>query len=148
MATQPEVQSDIQSLISAYQAATQKLDIDALMALYADYARVFDLMTPWESKGADAWRESVIGWFQEVEKMGGNGDAVFSDVTIVESGDLAILFANVEYSHGTAEGKRESMWNRLTWGLGEDNGEWRIFHEHTSAPLQEPEMLPVFSKDA
>jgi ketosteroid isomerase-like protein len=70
----------------------------------------------------------------------------FSNTQTTASGDLAIATAFTTYRGLSAEGKElRSMQNRLTWGLRQQDGVWKIIHEHTSAPI-DPETAKAILK--
>ena len=49
--------------------------------------------------------------------------------------DVAVAHAFVTYKGLSAEGRElRAMHNRLTWALKQENGAWKIVHEHISAP--------------
>jgi ketosteroid isomerase-like protein len=57
-------------------------------------------------------------------------------VQIILAPDLAVVHAFVTYTGQSAEGKElRAMQNRLTWALKQQDGGWKIVHEHTSAPV-------------
>ena len=103
------------------------------IALYETNARVFDMWGTWVYPSADAWRESVNGWFSS---LGAEQVMVdFEDVRTIEDQDLAMIHAFVTYSEVSAGTGSRAMVNRLTWALRRTEGGWKIVHEHTSAPV-------------
>ena len=58
------------------------------------------------------------------------------DFSVVTSGDLAFCHGFVRIS-GTKvdEDQKVSVWVRQTLCLGKPGGMWKIWHEHTSVPL-------------
>jgi uncharacterized protein (TIGR02246 family) len=119
----------------AYMAAAAALDVDGFMSLYDPGARVFDLWTTWSYDGSTAWRDAVEAWF---ESVGAEQVVVtFDDVRAVGSGDVIVAHGFVGYA-ATADGvPQRAMTNRLTWVLIRHGHDWRIVHEHTSAPIDE-----------
>lgn len=120
-------------VIEAYKTCVLRKDAAALVALYADDARVFDAWSVWSYEGASAWRLAVEEWFGST----GTDSVVvaFDDVQIFGHGEAAMLSAIVKYTALSASGiEVRSMHNRLTWGLRNES-RWRIAHEHTSAPI-------------
>lgn len=135
--------NDPKTLIDRYIAAAEALDADALIALYAPDLRLFDLMTPWQRTSADEWRAGIDDWFQHT---GDDPKLTASQIEVKQTEGMALLTMVMEYTH-VENGKRVGMPNRLTWVAVPDGGDWLIVHEHTSVPLQEPEMTPQFNLD-
>lgn len=133
-----------ETLISRYTAAATALDKDALLALYAPDVRLFDLMRPWQIRGIGAWDASVARWFADV---GTDPEVTASDVDVKTTAGMAVLTMRMDYYHVNAEGKREGMPNRLTWVAVPNGDDWMIVHEHTSVPLNEETMSPVFEAE-
>lgn len=135
------VQSTIQSVFDRYVAAVQAADVEALLSLYADDVHVFDMMEPFERHGNETSREPIEAWFSHEN---GQQSCVIEDLHIEESGDLALARASVCYGMTMADGTKEQMWNRATWGLRRVGEEWKIILEHTSVPLSGEDMQPIY----
>ncbi|MBI3168176.1 MAG: nuclear transport factor 2 family protein, partial [Chloroflexi bacterium] len=70
----------------------------------------------------------------------------FTNLQMTVSHDMAIAHAYVTYKALSADGQElRSMNNRLTMALKNINGNWKIIHEHSSAPL-EPDTLKAILK--
>lgn len=127
----------MEEMLTAYAAAVRAKDVDAFLGLYADDVRTFDLWQEWTYDGKEALRRMVEEWFGSV---GTDTIVVEFDAVRVETGsDVASVSAFTTFSGISAEGEAlRSMNNRLTWVLRrEDDGSWKIVHEHTSAPAGE-----------
>jgi uncharacterized protein (TIGR02246 family) len=124
----------MEQMLEAYAAAVRAKDVEGFLALYADDVRTFDLWTEWSYDGKDALRAMVEEWFGS---LGDDEVAVeWDDVRRQAGDDVAALSAFLTFRGLSASGEElRSMNNRLTWILRKDaGGEWRIAHEHTSAP--------------
>jgi len=129
-----ELDKPILRTLTAYKDAVFTRDVDAFIALYDQDVRVFDMWGTWEYNGADAWRGVISQWFATLgtERVAVDTD----DVQIIVAQDVAILHTFVAYKAMSAEGgELRSMHNRMTWGLRQKSGFWKIVHEHTSAPV-------------
>lgn len=131
----------VKDVLDQYLAAVKASDADALLALYADDARIFDMMQPFERRGQESGREMIEAWLGE---PGTTQDCAIDDLQVIEDGDLAIASAAVRYGVTMADGRHHTMWNRATWALRRLDGAWRIIHEHTSVPLANEDMQPMF----
>lgn len=117
-----------------YAAAVLAQDTDALLSLYDDDVRVFDLWSEWVYEGKAAWRGAIAEWFGSL----GTEKVVigFDDVSSAVGEDLASVHTIVTFSEIDADGlETGSMQNRLSWVVQHRDGSWRILHEHTSAPI-------------
>jgi uncharacterized protein (TIGR02246 family) len=121
-------------VIDDYRAAVLAKDVDALVALYVDDVRVFDLWGQWSHEGIDAWRRVIAGWFGSL-----GTDRVVADFDDPRSfihDDVAVVEAFVAFRAVSPDDVTlRSMNNRLTWVLRRTGEGWKIFHEHTSAPV-------------
>ena len=134
-----ELEEQIKQIFEVYRTTVFAKDVDAFTALYDENIHVFDMWGKWSYDGIQAWRGMVTEWFGSLgnEKVGVD----FSDIQMEAAGNMAIAHAIVTYRGLSAEGKElRSMQNRLTWGLKNINGAWKIIHEHSSAPI-DPETL-------
>jgi uncharacterized protein (TIGR02246 family) len=125
-------------VLDAYAAAVRAKDVEAFLALYADDTRNFDLWNVWSYDGKDAVRGMVEEWFGSL----GDDEQVaveFDDVRSHVGDDVAALSAFAKYAAVGADGSEiRSLNNRLSWILRrQDDGAWKIVHEHTSAPAGE-----------
>ena len=131
-----------ETLIERYTAAAMATDRDALMALYAPGVRIFDMMMPWQVRGAVEWEPIIDDWFTHA---GTGSDVKASDVEVKATDGMALLTMNMFYGNIGADDEQESMVNRLTWIAVPDGDDWKIIHEHTSVPLSNEDMSPVYA---
>ena len=125
----------IAPVLEAYSGAVQAKDVDAFVALYDEDVCVFDLWGRWSYDGAGAWRGMVEEWFGS---LGSDRATVeFEDVQTIVGDAVAAAHAFVTFKGLSAEGEElRVMQNRLTWALRKTNdGDWKVVHEHTSAPV-------------
>jgi ketosteroid isomerase-like protein len=134
-------QTTPRSVFDRYVDAVRASDVDALLSLYADDVHVFDMMEPFERHGTETGRDMIEAWFGH-EK--GQPSCVIEDLHIEESGDLALARASVCFVVTMADGVKEQMWTRATWGLRRVEDEWKIMLEHTSVPLSGEDMQPMY----
>lgn len=126
--------SQINALLDAYREAVYAKDLQSFIGLYDENVRVFDLWGQWVYQGAAEWRKPAEEWFRS---LGTDRSAPeFRDIEVVIGKGVAAVDAFVTYRGLSADGKElRSMDNRITWILRKkDGGDWKIAHEHTSAP--------------
>lgn len=125
----------MEEMLTAYAAAVHAKDVDALVDLYADDVRTFDLWQEWTYDGKGALRAMVAEWFGSLDAD--EQVAVrFDDVRTQAGADVAAVSAFTTFAAVSPDGtESRSMNNRLTWVLRQEaDGSWKIVHEHTSAP--------------
>ena len=120
--------------LNAYKAAVYAKDVDAFVALYDDDVHVFDMWGAWSLRGIEAWRGMALDWFSSL-----GTERVVVDIDLAEAteiGGLAVGHAILTYTAMSAEGKQlRALNNRITMALRKSGESWKIFHEHTSAPI-------------
>lgn len=125
----------IEQLFDRYREAVHAKDVDAFASLFDDDVHVFDMWGRWSYDGLDEWRKMAAEWFGSL----GSDTAVveFDDVQTIVGDGVAAAHAFVTFKGVSADGvESRSMNNRLTWTLRKtDDGEWKVIHEHTSAPI-------------
>lgn len=129
----------VQNALARYSAAAYDKDVDAFVALYADDVHVFDMWNSWELRGIEAWRNMAAGWFSSLgdERVVVAASDVVSEVT----GDLALGRATLTFTAVSPEGKElRSLDNRITLAMRRMGNAWKIFHEHTSGPIDHQTM--------
>lgn len=135
----------VRDALTRYSAAAHDKDVDAFVALYTEDVHVFDMWNSWELRGLEAWRNMAAGWFSSL----GNERVVVtaSDVVSEVTGDLALGRATLTFTAVSAEGKElRSLDNRITLGLRRIGNAWKIFHEHTSGPIDHQSMKGVIKR--
>ena len=124
---------ELQSLFDRYKQTVYQKDAEAFLDLFDENVRVLD-MWAWTYDGLAAWREMVTGWFAN---LGADRDVVtFDDVRIQQSGDMAVASAIARFAAVSEKGEElRFLQNRLTWVARQQNGVWKIIHEHSSGPV-------------
>jgi uncharacterized protein (TIGR02246 family) len=135
----------VRDALARYSAAAYDKDVDAFVALYADDVHVFDMWNSWELRGIDAWRNMAAGWFSSL----GDERVVVkaSDVVSKMMGEMALGHATLTFTAISAEGTElRSLDNRITLALRRTDNAWKIFHEHTSGPIDHKTMKGVIKR--
>jgi uncharacterized protein (TIGR02246 family) len=122
----------IRKAMKALAQAIRDKDVDGVMAHYAPDIVTFDLPTPLQVRGVDAYRKNFEKWFDSVQ---GAIDYEMRDVSVAVSGDLAIghYLGHVRSSRKNPD--LSDYWVRVTSELRKMNGKWLVTHEHVSMPL-------------
>ena len=121
-------------MLGSYKAAVLAKDVDAFAALYDDDVHIFDMWGTWSLRGVEAWRNMAADWFSSLGTERVIVDAKEAKTTMI--GELAIGHAILTYTAVSTDGKElRSLNNRITVALRRTGESWRVFHEHTSAPI-------------
>ncbi|WP_235568789.1 nuclear transport factor 2 family protein [Lysobacter sp. Root983] len=133
-------------VLSAYQAAVRAKDVEAFLTMYADDLQVFDMWGGWSLRGLEAWREMATEWFGA---LGSDYVVVgFDEVEASVDGALAVGHALLSYTAYSADGQRlRSLDNRITVAMRWTGETWKVFHEHTSAPIDHETTKAVLRRD-
>ncbi|MBE8592954.1 nuclear transport factor 2 family protein [Pseudomonas sp. MAFF 301449] len=117
----------INTLIEQWKQAVVGGDIDKIVSFYADDIVSFDAVTALQFKGKAAYRAH---WEECMKHCPGPGIFEFHELRIVEAQDSA-------FAHWLAHcgGADKACWMRVTAGYQRINGQWRVVHEHWSAPF-------------
>jgi ketosteroid isomerase-like protein len=142
-----ESNDPILQALAQYTAAVYAKDLDAFLAIYDADVHVFDMWDGWQLRGIAAWRDMAAGWFSSL----GTERVVVSagDVVSTATGDLAVGYATLTFKAVSAEGvELRSLDNRVTLALRRTDGVWKIFHEHTSAPIDHKSLKATIKRDS
>ena len=135
----------VHEALARYSAAAYEKDVDAFVSLYSDDLHVFDMWNSWELRGIDAWRDMAAGWFSSLgdERVVVRASEVVSTVT----GEMALGHATLTYTAVSSDGRElRSLDNRITLALRRVGNAWKIFHEHTSGPIDHKTMRGVIKR--
>ena len=124
--------TEITSLIQAREEAIRNRDTERLVAQCAPDFVAFDALPPLSWRGSHALREKLAGWFGGYD--GPVGYAI-QDLQVTASDNVGFAHYLYHVTGALKNGNPVDMWVRATACLVKQDGEWRITHEHTSAPF-------------
>lgn len=139
-------QNPFLSALADYAEAVRAKDITGFLALYDQDVHIFDMWGRWSLHGLTAWRNMATDWFSSLgdERVAVTYDSAESTVT----GDLAIGYVVLTYTAIAPDGtKLRSLSNRATMALRKTADCWKIFHEHTSAPIDHQSLQAILHRD-
>lgn len=124
----------VENILNRYKTTAEAKDLDGHLALYDENVVVFDLWDQWSMQGRSAVRAMVSEWFGSLGIENVKVDFEIQQATT--SGSVAYGYAIVKYSAVSALGETiRWLQNRMTVVLENRSGEWKIVHQHTSAPV-------------
>jgi ketosteroid isomerase-like protein len=130
--TAADLVEELRERMFAWRDAFASKDVDAIFAFYAtDGFTAFDLMPPFEFGGGPMWRQ---GWEDFYAAFDGPLGLDMADLVIHASGDIAVARCAVRM-RGTMNGLPMNSWVRTTNCFRRIDGEWLMFHDHVSWPI-------------
>jgi len=122
----------IHDLVEARAQAVRDKDVVALMSQYAPDVLQFDAIETMQNVGAEGVQKRAEAWFAGYPE--GIGYETH-DLSITAGEDIAFCH-HLNHIVGTlTDGTEVNMWVRATVCYRKIDGNWRITHEHTSAPI-------------
>jgi uncharacterized protein (TIGR02246 family) len=105
-------------------------DVEAVLACYADDARIYDLAPPLGRRGMG--REGLAAWLATWD---GPIRIDAQDVDLAVDGNLAYTSALNRMRGTKTDGTAVDLWFRTTMVFARPDGCWRIVHDHASVPF-------------
>ncbi|AZD09976.1 Ketosteroid isomerase, putative [Pseudomonas chlororaphis] len=125
-------ESEIRSLIDAWRQAVMAKDIERIVSYYADDITAFDAVTALQFKGKQAYGAH---WKACMEVCPGPGIFDFEQLHIVGASDIAFAHWLAHCGGTDDKGETKACWMRVTAGYQRLGGQWKVVHEHWSAPF-------------
>ncbi|TLX62446.1 DUF4440 domain-containing protein [Stutzerimonas nosocomialis] len=132
MSTANHEETRIRELTEAFVAAVGAKDLDRIMAGYADEVIAFDAVGELQFKGAQLYREH---WQRCLSFCQGEGLFEIHDMDVQATGDLAFGHFLSHCGGQNEQGEMQTCWMRGTRCWRKQGGEWKVVHEHFSAPF-------------
>ncbi len=123
--------SQLHNQIDQWQQAIKRGDMHGIRSNYADDIRAFDAVKQLQFLKADYFTH----WQQCLEFCQSHVAFELRDIQIRHTGDLALLSALLYCAGTNDKGEVQGCWMRLTQGWQQQQGQWRIFHDHFSVPF-------------
>ncbi|HTW81550.1 MAG TPA: SgcJ/EcaC family oxidoreductase [Terracidiphilus sp.] len=134
----------IRALEDRFAAAFRAKDLDAIMKVYApgDGIFVFDVMTPRQYAGYDAYKKDWASLFDQAK---GPIQFDISDLVIESDGKLAYSHSIQHVAYAMKDGTHSESVVRVTDVYRKIGGQWLVIHEHVSVPIDpatgKPDMM-------
>jgi ketosteroid isomerase-like protein len=133
-------EAEIHVLLTSWEQAASAGNLDAIMSHYAPDIISYDAMLALQFKGLDAYRKH----WQMCLTMCSAMSFKTQDLHIAVSGDVAFSHCLNRCGGTDKNGKENASWMRMTSGYRKINGQWKIVHEHFSAPFDMDGSKPLF----
>jgi len=138
-------QNPFVQVITAYEQAVSSKNVDAFAALYTSDVHIFDMWGEWSIQGLDSWRAMAEGWFSSLgpERVIVTSHVIDSTIT----DEFAVGYAYFTYTALAENGEKlRSLTNRISMALKKIEGNWKVFHEHTSAPIDHQSLQAILQR--
>jgi ketosteroid isomerase-like protein len=129
-------ETHIRALIEAWAEAVRRHDVSGILAHHEQDIVMFDVPPPLQSRGMAEYRKTWDLFFK-YHKPSQAFD--IEELAITAGQDVAFAVAIMRCGSGTFSGppEQDGFLFRLTIGLRNIDGDWRITHEHHSVPSTE-----------
>ena len=126
-------ENEIEAIIEAWADAVRRHDLSSILAHHEQDILMFDVPPPLQSRGIDEYKKTWDLFFK-YHKPSQAFD--IEELAITAGKDVAFATALMRCGSGTFSGPPEEggFLFRLTIGLRNADGDWRIAHEHHSVP--------------
>jgi uncharacterized protein (TIGR02246 family) len=133
----------INDLEDKFVAAVNDKNVDAIMSIYVpdESLFVFDLSTPLQYVGADAYRKNWEGFAASLGPL----KFEVTDFTVAVDGKMAYSHAVHHLSATDNNGQKIEWTVRVTDVYRKIKGQWLVVHEHVSVPIDLATGKPDFA---
>lgn len=125
-------EADVRKLLESWERAASGGNLDAIMSHYAPEVIAYDAVLALQFKGSDTYKKH---WETCLTMCPGSITFKMHDLHIGTGGDVAFSHCLNNCSGVDKDGKQHSSWMRVSTAYRKINGQWRIVHEHFSAPF-------------
>jgi uncharacterized protein (TIGR02246 family) len=122
----------IRELMDNWAKKFRAKDLDGIMSIYAPDIVSFDAIARLQFKGVDEYRKH---W--EACLSFGQGPIIFEirDMNVATGDGVAFTHYLTRCGGTDQNGEEKASWMRATVCYRKINGEWKVVHEHYSAPF-------------
>jgi ketosteroid isomerase-like protein len=124
----------IQEFFTIYKQSAWSKDAESMIALYHNNVVIFDMWKQGYQTGLITWSDVIKDWFGSLgeEKV----NVIFEMIDIHEGDNVGFGSALITFQAISIDNSIiRSMKNRITLGFMKERDEWKVVHQHTSAPI-------------
>jgi ketosteroid isomerase-like protein len=124
----------LQDFFTIYSQSAWEKDTASMIELYHDDVVIFDMWTHGYQAGLKAWSGVIKDWLSSLGEE--RVRVMFEMNEIKEGNNVGFGSALIRYQAISTDNTIiRSMKNRITLGFIKENNEWKVVHQHTSAPI-------------
>ena len=132
--TKTNAEADVRKLMQSWENAASAGNLEAIMSHYAPEVIAYDAFKSLQFKGIEAYKNH---WKMCIEMCTGTMTFKLHDLHIGAGDDIAYSHSLNQCGGTDKEGNEHLSWMRVSTAYRKINGQWRIVHEHFSAPFDE-----------
>ena len=133
-------------MLSEYSAAVFEKNVGKYVSLYSDNVLIFDMWNDWYVQGLQQWRKMTEDWFASLDSEKVN--VASTEIQFQQFGETIVGCAILRYAASDVEGLEIRHLNtRVSINMRNVDGEWKIFHQHSSAPIDGKSIQVKFNLD-
>ena len=138
-------EAEIRELMAQWRSALCARDLDRMMLLYAPEVLFFDVVPPYQHKGAEAYRRTWENCFPYLPE---SLDSEMRDLSVTVHGDGAFAHCLQRITDKKTGNPATCNWVRVTVCYQRIAGQWKVVHEHVSIPYDPRTNKVVLITDA
>lgn len=124
----------VEDFFSLYKQFAWEKNSDGMINLYDEQVIVFDMWTDEQNTGLTEWSRIIREWLGSLGEERVN--VIFEEIKIQSNDTISFATSIVRYQAISADNKIiRGMRNRMTVGLVKKENDWKVTHQHTSAPI-------------
>jgi ketosteroid isomerase-like protein len=133
----------VRARVEEWMAAVRMLDVERAMALYAPEVVAFDAVLRLQCRGEVAYQKH---WHECMASCPFSAPIIaeLHQLEMLIEGELAVCWFLQRCGGPTPDGGEQASWMRGTQVYRCQDGDWRIIHEHFSAPFDPVSGAPMF----
>ena len=125
-------EADVRQLIESWEDAASAGNLEEIMSHYAPEVIAYDAIIALQFKGREAYKKH---WQLCLSMCSDPMTFKMHDLQIGIGGDVAFSHGLTHCGGTERDGNQRSLWLRVTSAYRKTKGQWRIVHEHISAPF-------------
>jgi ketosteroid isomerase-like protein len=125
-------EAEIHNILDKWLKASRELDINGIVAHYAPNIVAYDAVKQLQFVGLDAYREH---WKACIDMCPGPMIFEIPELQMTTEDNSAFCFGLLRCGHRDDDGNEKCSWMRVTICWQKLQGQWRVVHEHFSAPF-------------
>jgi len=124
----------IADFFALYKCFAWEKDTPNMINLYDENVVVFDMWQDGYCVGLTQWKRVIAQWLGSLKDERVNVD--FEMINIQNDAAIGFASAVIRYQAMATDGTViRSMKNRITIGFAKTENDWKVIHQHTSAPI-------------
>lgn len=137
---------DYKVIFEKYASSVYEKDIEGLLSIYDSKFYILDTWNDWLTRDIKTLRHMVTEWFESLgeEKV----RVEFNEIQLIESPNQIVWVGEFKY-YGLSKDDQilRSISNRWTWVIKNNNGNFKVVHEHSSLPVSPETFKGITKKD-